>query len=241
MKRRPGEVKLGPDFNPGEARWCLTHTRLECTKNRTKGNGNCHAASIRGTNACLNHSGSTKELAMVKGQSRITAWSAVGAPPDGKTLDAGMAVLGMLHMSWLRAAAYGDLLRRQVINQPPDPDGSEGIDADGEVKPDGLIGFRYGAAGKDGTIFATNEEARGLVKLESEERDRVVRFAKTAHDMGISSRLTALAERWGDVVITQIMLVMDSLNLTAEQEARVPGLIQAHLGSIDVDAMNPHD
>jgi hypothetical protein len=168
-------------------------------------------------------------VAKAKGQSVITAWSAMGKPAE--SLDSGMAVLGVLHMTWLRAAAYGELLLQQV-----EKDGTGEAQIAGGTPGDtsGLVGYRYGAAGKDGHIYAVSEEARALVALESAERDRVVKYAKTAHDMGISERMTHLAERWGDVVVTRLMLVLDALQLTAEQEARVPGLIQAHLGQIDL-------
>lgn len=229
-------IKLGPTNNPGGARWCDAHRRLECTRRRSN-REQCHQAAVLGTDGCRHHGGHSLAVLKAKGEARITAWSALGEPPDGKNLDSGLAVLGMLHMTWLRAAAYGELLRQQTVKDaPPEPD-PEGLGPGDEVSPSGLIGYRYGAAGKDGTIFAQSEEVRALVVLEAAERDRVVKFAKTAHDMGISSRLTSLAERWGDVVITRLMLVLDSLDLTPEQEAQVPGLIKAHLGQIDVTAI----
>lgn len=230
-------VKLGPENNPGGARWCGDdgHKRLECTKNRSKGRGQCHAPAIRGLDACKIHAGHRTDTARAKGEARITAWSATGK--GAETMDYRMAVLGVLQMSWLRLSAYSELLRRQVVNaeHQPDPDG---LDAGGETKESGLIGYRFGAAGKDGNIYAVSEEIRALVGLEAAERDRVVKFAKTAHDMGISDRLTNLAERWGDIVATRITLMLDELALSPEQTARVPALLQAHLGSIDMGAMS---
>lgn len=224
-------VKLNAENNPGAARWCGDHNRLECVKQRSKGRGDCHGPSVRGLNTCKIHSGYRIATAQAKGQARITAWSAIGEPAGGKTLDSGMAVLGMLQMTWLRAAAYGELLRQQVVKEGAgEVEISEGDFGDAS----GLIGFRFGAAGKDGAIYAVSEEVRALVGLEAAERDRVVKFAKVAHDMGISERITSLAERWGDVVVTRIMALLQGLDLTADQEARVPELIQAHLGSIDV-------
>ena len=152
-----------------------------------------------------------------------------------------MAVLGMLQMTWLRAAAYGELLRQQVVNEEaPEPD-RDGFDPTGEVSSNGLIGYRYGAAGKDGNVYAQNEEIRALVALEAQERDRVVRFAKVAHDMGISERLTNLAERWGDVVAGRISLILAGLNLTPEQQALVPDLIRTHLAQIEIDPLGGTD
>lgn len=229
---------LDQGYNPGGARWCATHNRLECTKDRRKGRGQCHQTAVRGTDTCMTHVGHSREVAIVKGEARITAWSALGEP--ALRLDAGMAVLAMLHMTWLRCNAYSEMLRQQVEegtrpepgdeDHHPEPTGAE-------VTASGMVGYQYGAAGKDGTIYAVSEQIRALVMLEAAERDRVVRFAKVAHDMGISDRITGLAERWGDVVVTRLMLVMDSLDLTPEQEARVPDLIQAHLGQIDLGSI----
>jgi hypothetical protein len=227
--------RLNATNNPGGARWCdqPNHKRLECAKSRRRGRGVCHGPAIRGTDACKVHGGVSRAVAKAKGESRINAWSAIGAPPESGSIDAGMAVLGMLQMSWLRAAAYAELLRRQVVEEG----GESGALEEDAPEASGLIGFRYGAAGKDGTIYATNEEVRALVNLESAERDRVVKFAKTAHDMGISDRITSLAEKWGDLVINRIVTLLAELELTPEQEALVPGLIQLHLGQIDVGAM----
>lgn len=223
--------RLSASNNPGGARWCDDHERLECTKNRTKGRGTCHGPAVRGTDACPLHGGHTREVARAKGQARISAWSAIGQPAEGQGIDSSAAVLGMLQQSWLRASMYGQLLRAQVEKDGTDEVGLEGGEAE---RANGLIGYRFGAAGKDGNIYAVSEEARALVALEAAERDRVVKYAKTAHDMGISDRMTAMAEKWGDQVVGRIMIIMTSLNLTPEQEAMVPALIQAHLGSIEL-------
>jgi hypothetical protein len=238
MPKNP-PMPIGKDFNPGGARWCTDHGgvipgRLECVKNRSKGRGVCHGAAIRGTNACSIHGGVTKKVARSQGEAKISAWSAIGS--SAQSITAPMAVLGVLQMTWLRLGAYSELLRRQV-NEQGEVASPEGHDPEGGNTTSGLIGYRYGAAGKDGNIFAQSEEVRALVSLESAERDRVVKYAKTAHDMGISDRLTNLAEKWGDVVATRITLMLDALELSPEQTARVPQLIQAHLGSIDVNTM----
>lgn len=225
--------RLGPDNNPGGARWCENHTRLECTKNRSKGRGECHGSAVRGTDACPLHGGVSREVARVKGETRISAWSAIGTPANGQGIDSSAAVLGMLQQSWLRANLYGQLLQRQVGIDGTD---EAEVDAGDAGSKNGLIGYRYGAAGKDGNIYAVSEEARALVALEAAERDRVVKYAKTAHDMGISDKMIGLAERWGDQVVNRLMLILAGLALTRDQEAMVPALIRAHLGSIELGA-----
>lgn len=168
------------------------------------------------------------------GQARISAWSAMGKPAPGEAIEPGVAVLSLLQQSWLRAHFYSQMLRKQVEETGPGLKEMLTI-GDEEVQASGLIGYRYGAAGKDGTIYATNEEVRALVSLEASERDRAVKYAKTAHDMGISDRLTAMAERWGDVVVAQIMLLMLDLELSPAQQLRVPDLVQKHLGAIQLE------
>lgn len=223
-------MRLGPTNNPGGAKWCPDHNRLECTKKRSKERGPCHQQAVRGTDACYNHSGKKLGVMKAQGEARITAWNPMG---QVVAVDASSAVLGVLQMTHLRLAAYSDLLRRQVVTEG-DQAGGTGED---EPRTSGLIGFRYGMGGKDGITYVQNEEVRALVALEASERDRVVKYAKTAHDMGISTRLTALAERWGDVVAGRIALMLDGLGLTAEQARLVPSLLQTHLGSIDMAAI----
>lgn len=223
--------KLRPDNNPGGARFCPEHERMECTKNRRSNRGTCHGPAVRGTDACKMHSGFKLEVARAQGRARITAWSPFGDTDEA--VSSPVAVLSVLQMSWLRLAAYSELLRRQAVVE------GEATVSEGETVvsgASGLIGFRYGAAGKDGTIYAVTEEARALVMLEAAERDRVVKYAKTAHDMGISDRLTALAENWADVVATKISLMLDALELTPAQKAMVPHLIQSHLAQIEIGA-----
>lgn len=139
----------------------------------------------------------------------------------GPDIDYRMAVLGVLQMTWLRLGAYSELLRKQA--------------GDG-TGTDGLIGHRYGSAGQEGRLYPQSEEIRALVTLEAMERSNVVKYAKVAHDMGISERLTSLAEKWGDVVAGRVTALIDDLDLTDEQAARVPELVIRHLGSIDMDS-----
>lgn len=223
---------IDPQQNPGGAKWCEKHNRLECTKKRNKGRGPCHQAAVRGMDCCYIHAGKTREIAKAQGEARITAWSPLG---QQRKISAPMAVMGVLQMSWLRLAWVSDQLRQQIFESPE----LTGNPVDEDVpEASGLIGFRYGAAGKDGVIYVQSEEVRALVTLEASERERVVKFAKVAHDMGISERLTGLAERWGDLVASRISLMLEELELTEEQVVRVPSLLHKHLGSLDVDSVS---
>ncbi len=241
MPRSPSRPpSLGPENNLGGARWCTEHGdiaskkhggRWDCSK-RKRNREPCHGPAIRGMDACRKHVGMSKEVAMARGEAKITAWSHFGDAT--KTVAPGLAVLSVLQMSWLRLAAYSTLLKEQAEQAAERIDTEDLLDA-GLSVTSGIIGHRYGAAGKEGHIFAQAEEVRALVTLEAAERDRVVKYAKVAHDMGINDRLTNLAERWGDVIATRVTNILDGLDLSPEQLRRVPVLVQSHLGSIDVD------
>lgn len=239
--------RLTAEVNPGEARWCEQHRKLECTRvPRRKAEGEpCHNGAIRGRDHCKMHSMPVgRRKAIIMGEAQITAWSAVtddGRVRPGVHVDPGQAVLAQLQMAWFRAGAYGELLRKQVTRESEGQLALEGVVLDEtgqEVEPGGmstagLVGHKYSAT-NDGSIYATSEEVRALVQLEADERDRVVKYAATAHKMGISDRMTDLAERWGDVTAGRIVSMLDELELTPEQQSKVAMLVQKHLSSIDL-------
>lgn len=164
----------------------------------------------------------------------ISAWSPFGEGAGGVTVDPGMAVLGVLQMSWLRLGTLSELLRRQVATDREQAGDPAELDS---PEASGFVGFRYGAAGKDGVVYVQSEETRALVGLEAAERERVVKFAKVAHDMGVSDKLIGLAESWGDMVAGRIATMLDALQLSPSQAALVPALLQLHLGSLDMAAL----
>lgn len=254
--RRPGGTSsgfpvLGPEDNPGGARWCTddhakrgqyAHAggRLECIHRRIRTGDQCHGPATRGTNSCFHHAGMKKERAHVMGKARITAWTAEKARAGEPTVDPGLAVLGMLQQSWLRAGVYGRLLRQQVEQERRQRESLAaemmGIGDGAATQPgtEGLIGHKWAAAGQDGALFKQSEEIRALAYLEAQERDRVVKFAKVAHDMKIGDRMASMAEQWGDSVATSVIALLDGLQLTPEQQAMVPMLVQSHLGSFEL-------
>jgi hypothetical protein len=155
----------------------------------------------------------------------------------------GEAVLGMLAISWMRVHYYGGLLEAQVEEEGGRPGEGDSATADdwlmeryeaGEDAPSrvdvvsasrkpkssGLIGHKY-AADKDGGVFASEEAIRALVVLEAQERERCVKFAKVAHDMGIAERQINLAEKQGEAMVGMVKRILDALALTPEQKQLV--------------------
>lgn len=219
---------------PGGARWCPEHGRFECVKPRRAGRGTCHSPAITGTDACRMHAGVRAEVAKARGEA-VTAWSALQGEP---AVDPSLAVLGMLQVAWLRAHLYAGLLEAQVVAQggtaddvPAELGEAEDVEPAVSDGPStgGLIGNTYAPAkGGDGRVV-TGEAARGLVVLEAAERDRVVRYAKTAHDMGIAERQTELAKAQADMMYVVVLAVLDRVGLSAEQRSTAQSVLVEEL------------
>jgi hypothetical protein len=89
------------------------------------------------------------------------------------------------------------------------------------------------AAGRDGARVETGEQVRALARLEAEWRDRVVRFAKAAHDMGIAERVVELqqatARRLFEAYVASFEVVPELL------PAQKDSMLRAFLAGIGVD------
>ena len=100
---------------------------------------------------------------------KVTPWS-VDMPATAVTPRTGMIL--MLQVAWQRWQVYAAMLEDQVSH------GTSSTD-------NGLVGPVWSLNVKDGGLEVTGEQARALVAIEAEERDRFARLAKQAHDMGI--------------------------------------------------------
>lgn len=214
-------------ISPQGAVWCPEHGRWECSKRSKRSGQRCHAAAVRGVNACHLHAGKRMDVLKAQGEA-VTAWSALSGTP---TVSATDAVLGMLQMSWLRVHLYARLLEEQVTAaQDTRSDGDR--PRLGDVGPGaGLVGHTVGMAPGIGP-YASGEAVRALTQLEAAERDRCVRFAKTAHDMGIAEHQIRIAEQQGTMLADVIRRVLASLDLTEQQRALVPQVVPRELRAI---------
>jgi hypothetical protein len=172
------------------------------------------------------HSGERAEVAKAKGEA-VTAWSALAGRPEVSATD---AVLGMLHMSWLRVHLYAGLLQQQVDEAQDAADGAGG--GDGVGVGAGLVGQTFSGV-RDIGIFATGEAIRGLAQLEAQERDRCVRFAKTAHDMGIAEQQITIAQQQGELLAGVMMRVLDALDLPADKQSTAIDVMTRELRAIE--------
>lgn len=206
------------------AHWCDQHSRRECTRKSKRSKVRCHNIAIAGRDACLNHVGEGLDLAKAKGEALLTAWRAdLGSEPS---VDPSWAVMASLHVAVLRAGLLGQLLERQVA---VDDIVAAGLDEGDQQTPDdeavpsstsGLIGHVYAPAPTaPGGRIPTSEAARGLAVLEAAERDRVVRFAKTAHDMGIADAQIRLAEQQGQLLAAGLSWWLERRGLAGDPAA----------------------
>lgn len=198
---------------------------------RTK--GPCHALAVKGTAACYTHAGVSTAVAKAKGEA-MSAWHAV---PGRQDVPPSIAVMAMLQMSFARSRFYSSLLERQV-EEAQEGAGQAGAGSGGGRSDDpalgpgaGLIGHTRSASPSVG-VYVSGEAARGLTKLEAEERDRTVRYAKTAHDMGIAEREIRLAESQGALLAGAIRQILTELELTAAQQSRVSEIVPRVLRTI---------
>jgi hypothetical protein len=215
--------------------WCEQHGgRWECSKKSKRRPGDrCHASAIRGTNACRTHGGQATDVLKAKGAA-LDAWRAVPGRPGVSPSE---AVMAMLHMSWARVHVYAGLLERQVA-QAQELDGGQGLAVGGDPGPGpaaGLIGHTRSASPSVG-VYVSGEAVRGLAGLEAAERDRCVRFAKAAHDMGIADREIRLAEAHGALLAGAISRILDGLELSPSQRALVPSVVPGVLLEIAGEA-----
>lgn len=65
--------------------------------------------------------------------------------------------------------------------------------------------------------------------LLNEERDRLVRYAKTAADAGVAEREIELAEQQGAMVAVVLRRVLDQLGLDEESQRRANALLYSGL------------
>lgn len=185
MTAEPAEQAIRPDdpMRHSGARWCGDHGRWECAKHRKSGL-DCHQAAIGGLDRCRVHAGIASKLAKAEGAANLAAWS-ITAAMEQPPRDPGALVMAALEMSIMRVQVLGELLRLQVEDEDYE----------------GLIG-RTHAAGRDGVRVETGEQARGLARMEREERITMVQFAKTAHDMGIAERVIELHQGQAQLVVS---------------------------------------
>lgn len=92
----------------------------------------------------------------------------------------------------------------------------------GDLDPDNM----YGPVG-GGPQAIPSTEAHIWIRLYQEERDRLVKVAKTCIDAGIEERRVRIAEQQGQLIATAIKGILSKLGLA--DDPRVPEVVRAEL------------
>jgi len=214
------------------AKWCEKHRRWECNA-LTKERQPCHGTVAHGHAKCRMHAGISKDR--YKAQTDVaTAFNSIGLT---NPVDPSQAIMGALNMAWMRMHMLAGMVADQMERDADYDNAVAATWTDGELVPagtpslsetGGLVGYTFGPAG------ITGEDVRALVKLESEERDRVARIAKMAHDMGIADREIRLAEDQAGLIVSVINGVLGRLGLSAAQSAMVPDAVTVALQQLEL-------
>lgn len=193
------------------ARWCEEHDRWECSAKKP----NHHAPAIRGMDKCRHHVGRSTAVAKALGEANLMAWTTEAISRDLEPLDPGEVVLNQMRVAVMKADLLGVMVRWQ-------------LEVDDEA---GLVGTTW-TSGADGARVESGERVRALVTEEGVWRDRAVRYAKTAHDMGIDNRRIEIEESVAQRILGSFLDAMALARdvLTAELRARMADAFLEGLG-----------
>lgn len=227
-KRREGNVKvtLNSEGLPVEGGIenclkCGTDHRLAsgilgCIAHSTREpHGPCQSPPINGGTVCAKHGGSLP--AVRKAAAARLTLAVVKAEMDslGGSLDCDPAQ-AMLAM--VREAAWNVAFLRSQISVLR-------VHSDSEMSGvDSLVGRTSPADWK--------MDVNVLVKMYDSERDRLVRYAKLCRDAGVQERVVQIAEETGAAMVRMLDQVFEMLELSTEQQMRLPAVMGQVLGGI---------
>lgn len=225
-----------------------TPTSRPCKARKTDGTP-CKNSAIRGGTVCLAHGGRAPRVrAKAAVRAELEDW---GLGKIDTLLDPGEVLLRLVSQSAARAERYARLLeeaydaaeRLKTAHDAEElietPEGIEETSAMQVARDDlrrifttggvaALIGHTYDSS-KDGGIYATGEQIRGLADLEAKERDRCASMAAKAVAAGLAKRQVELAERQGALIAQLVLAAFDELGLTDEQREAAPDVLDRHL------------
>jgi hypothetical protein len=182
---------------------------------------------VKGTKRCYRHAGKKLQQAKAEG-AIVTELERWGLDGHSTLVDPGELLLRLVTQSAWRVQKYSELLGRAHEAA----ESGESFDDDvRRAKVGSLIGYRYGVD-RDGNTFPIEEAIRGLVLLEAQERDRAAVFAAKAIAAGLAERQVRLAETQGTLIVSAIRAMMDELELTPAQQARVGEIVARNLRAI---------
>lgn len=198
-------------------RWCEEHGRWECTHQRSKGRGQCHAIERLGTGGCVLHAGSKQD-------EKNAAAKLVRRQP---TLGAGQ----------LRDVSPGQALLEEVARTAQEVEWLGQLvgvmDQDAVVW--GRDRERVSSAGEwPGTEVLSTAKPHVWVTLYHQQRRHLAAVCAAALAANVDERMVRIAEAQGAAIVQLLQAIFADreLALTAEQRAVLPRLVPRHLRAI---------
>lgn len=181
---------------------------------RCRDGSSCTSSPMKGSERCRMHGGASPQARAAAGRRLAAAeWAgsfgapAEGADPTETVLDEIRWAAG--HVAWLRERVQ-------------------------ETEPEALVWgveseVEKGSGEFPGVDITRAAKSNAWVRLYGEERDRLIRMCKIAHDMGIAERHVELAERVGGLMADLLRGVLGELDLSEEQQERASAAVPRHL------------
>jgi len=187
-----------------------------------------------GTQACKWHAGKQAAKHRADGALRkaVDDWGI----SRNEYVDPGDTLLRLIAQSSRRVQRYSDAIAALVEANQMRTDGAVDLPADEEeaavyaatLRINGydpelsvLLAPEY-AVTKDGDRVLIGKQISALIKLESEERDRLANWCRVAIAAGLEERRVKMAEQQGTHLAAVVRGFAERLGLTAEQKALMP-------------------
>lgn len=208
-RKREPRTSFNPEYQEGPAgdKVCGARKQEGSTCKLSAGWGTDHV----GYGPCKNHMGSTSMgRKTAAGEMAEELMVFYGAPldtdPISVLLDEVRRTAG--HVDWLgkRIANMKAPAFEPILNEEGEPE----LDEKGRVKT---------------KTSAIPPEVEGWLRMYQSERAHLVRTAKACLDAGLNQRLVEIAEHQGAKLADAVELILVGLQLSSEQQARVPMVV----------------
>lgn len=192
---------------------------------KSRGGAQCPNRAMKGQKVCRMHGGAAKH-SIAKGEERVTeAKAAALVATYGRKIETTATEALLDEVQW--TAGHVAWLRERVQEIESDA-AVAGTDREHPL----VWGVTREKSG--GEDFGTTEEAAPNIwlKLYQQERAHLVKVCSEAIRAGIEERRIRLAEQQGQLVAQAIRAILADLELTTEQQARVPEVVPRHLRAL---------
>lgn len=216
-----------------------TDGQRRCWGRSKKTGDQCGSIAMSGQNVCMFHGGKAPQN-IKKAEERVTEEKARRIVETyGRRIDttATEALLEEVqwtagHVAWLRARVQEI---ETGVGGAVDPDWDEAEEEPGTTasRPSPLVwGVTRRKTGGDDHGVTEEASPNIWLKLYQQERTHLVKVCAEAIKAGIEERRIKLAEQQGALVARAIRAILGDLDLTPEQEARVPDVVPRHLRAL---------